>query len=148
MSRVRRLAAAVLLILIVPSLALAAMPLRYCLGSAGHQAIEFVIDGIAHGGNHASHEEALDDRADYYAGGRSTVFVEETKCIDKSIVDPASAPPPLDLKQLLSASIVTQISTPFAAPPSAPLRLESRCFDCDHVLDPRILAHRTTVLRI
>lgn len=148
MSQVRRLAAAVLLILIVPSLALAAMPLRYCLGSAGHQAIEFVIDGIAHGGSHASHEEALDDVADCYAGGRSTVFVDEIKCTDKSIIDSASAPPAIDLKQLLSASIVMQTSASFVAPPRPRSHSESRCFQCDLVVDPRIEVRRTTVLLI
>lgn len=148
MSRVRRLTAAVLLILIVPSLAFAAMPLRYCLGSSGHQAIEFVIDGIAHGGSHASHEQALDDADECIAVDQSTVFADEAKCIDKSLMGVASSPPAIDLKQLLTAGFIVQAAV-FPLPPPAPIvRAQSRFIERNHVVDPSIQARRTTVLLI
>lgn len=148
MIHIRRLAAAFLLILMVPSLALSAMPLRYCVGPWGHQAIEFVIDGVAHGGSHASHSQAAQDVEG--CDDASTVeFSDVDKCIDTALMDTASAPPSVDLKQLPLSGLFAQLSLATIAPSTVVLDRPSISNGQRHLhVDPRIALRRTVVLLI
>lgn len=146
MSQARRLTASVFLILMVPSLVLAALPLRYCIGPSGHQAIEFVIEGVSHGGADASHAQVAqpDDGCEVTAA-----FADSEKCTDKALMDTASPPPSIDLKLLsLTAVLATTLALP-PAPPALSLRqtIAAPSRD-DRYVDPRMEIRRTVVLLI
>lgn len=147
MSRARTLAAFVLLLLMVPSLVLAAMPLRYCIGSSGHHAIEFVLDGVSHSGDHESHGQVAHEPAG--CAGTTDAFADGEKCTDRALMDTVSAPPTaLDLKLLplsISADLLPLHEVPSSISVServgAPDRYRSQT-------DPRIEVRRTVVLLI
>lgn len=146
MSRARRLAASVLLLLLVPSMVLAALPLRYCIGPSGHQAIEFVIEGVSHGGADASHTQVaqLDDGCEGVA-----IFADAGKCTDKALMDTASPPPPVDLKLLsLTAVIATTLALPPLPPALSIHQTVAAPIRDDRHLDPRMEIRRTVVLLI
>lgn len=148
MSRIRRLAASFLIVLLVPSLALAATPLRYCIGPSGHQALEFVIDGISHSGNHASHGHSSQDADDCSDAG-STAFLDAERCTDTALMDTASAPPVVDLKHLSVSSLFAQPL--FVMPAASADELRGSLIANSHkpqLVDPRVAIRRTTVLLI
>lgn len=148
MSRIRRLAASFLIVLLVPSLALAATPLRYCVGPSGHQALEFVIDGVSHSGNHASHSQSSQDVDDCNDPG-GIAFLDPEKCTDTALMDTASAPPSVDLKHLSVSSLFAQPSFVAPAISTDGVRKPSISNGRQHQLvDPRIAIRRTTVLLI
>lgn len=150
MSLTRRLSAVVLLIVMVPSLVLAAMPVRYCVGPSGHQALEFVIEGVSHGGSHESHERAAFQADDCDTPDSvAAVFADEEKCTDKSLMDTASSPPSVDLKLLPLAGLIAPSFVPastFSLPSSdqGPASFEPLY---RHV-DPRVSVRRSVVLLI
>ena len=146
MSRTRRLAASVLLLLLVPSMVLAALPLRYCIGPSGHQAIEFVIEGVSHGGADASHLQAA--QADDGCEGVDA-FAESEKCTDKALMDTASPPPSVDLKLLsLTAVIATTLALPPLPPTLSIHQTVAAPIRDDRHVDPRMEIRRTVVLLI
>lgn len=147
MSCIRQLAAAFLLVLMVPSLVLAALPLRYCVGPSGHQAIEFVIEGVSHSGADTSHASAAQAGGDGCDG--ASVFADSEKCTDKALMDTASSPPSVDLKLLsLTAVLATALALPPALPVLSPLQtVVAPSRDHPHV-DPRMEIRRSVVLLI
>jgi len=148
MSRIRRLAASFLIVLLVPSLVLAATPLRYCIGPSGHQALEFVIDGVSHSGNHASHGQSSQD-VDGCDDPTGIAFLDPEKCRDAALMDTASAPPSVDLKQLSVSALFAQLSFVTPAPFTDDAHRPSISNGHRHQLvDPRIALRRTTVLLI
>jgi hypothetical protein len=149
MSRSRRLAASVLFILMVPSLVLAATPLRYCMGPSGHQALEFVVDGVAHSGSHASHGQTVQDVDGCNGAASSSAFVDGGKCIDRALMDTASAPPSVDLKLLPLSGLFGQVFVPPPAALSVSLVQGFVPFDrLRQHADPRMEVRRTVVLLI
>lgn len=130
----------------VPSLMLAALPLRYCIGPSGHQAIEFVIEGVSHGGADASHALAAED--DDGCDGAS-VFADTGKCTDKALMDTASSPPSVDLKLLsLTAVLATALALPPAPPALSPLQTLAAPSRDHRDVDPRMEIRRSVVLLI
>lgn len=148
MSLARRFVAAVLLVVMVPSLVLAATPVRYCVGPSGHRAFEFVIDGVSHGGNHLSHGSVTQDAAECDDGGAIFAVVDEGKCNDNALMDTASPPPIVELKFISLSALLAQVSIPTDL--LSPLLFEREPTAVAHhpQIDPRIGERRTIVLRI
>lgn len=144
MSFTRRLIALVLLLALAPSLVLAAMPVKYCASSAGHQSLEVVIGSIAHGGHDASHRDLIDELTNLDDCGLTLSHAEEQGCRDSELVNLAPAPSmtQLDLPELSVARIVAPEFSHLGARHS--LSITFRRFSPD----PRLTARRTTVLRI
>ncbi|WP_072385474.1 hypothetical protein [Hyphomicrobium sp. CS1BSMeth3] len=144
MSFTRHLIAFVLLLVLVPSLVLAAMPIKYCASSAGHQSLELVIGSIAHGGHDASHADTTDKAINVDDCGVALSRVEEDRCRDSELMNLAPAPGMLQLEvpeQPVAQHQVPQLSD-IPSCHSMPVAF-SRLGP-----DPRMSAHRTTVLRI
>lgn len=148
MNRARRLAASVLLLVMVPSLALAAMPLRNCIGPSGHQAIEFVIDGVLHSGNHESHEQAAHDPVG--CAGEVDAFADGEKCTDKALMDTVSAPPTApDLKLLPAFAVAIPVRVQFLSRSGLSAGDGLAVFNRHQTqVDPCIEVRRTVVLLI
>lgn len=140
----RRLIAVLLLLAAVPSLALAAISVRYCKGTVQHQALEFVVDGVIHGG-HNPNSRAIVEYSAQLAQSQDVQSAQESGCDDVSLLDSAFMPP-IGKLQLLPFAALTQhfpVSEPRLAASSsifAPLR-EVRT-------DPRVADRSTIVLRI
>lgn len=147
MSVLRKLALTLLLIAIAPAMVLSGMPVKHCVSSAGeHQAIEFVINGVAHGGNHGSHhqEHAVEKTA--FAKCGTIALAEPQTCVDTSLTK--LAPSFVAELEFLKLPAITAASFPvvepsdFAQSPLPVARTERLR------TDPRMSAHRITVLRI
>ena len=149
MNYARRIAATILLIVMVPALVIAAIPVRYCIGPSGHQALEFVVDGIAHGGNHASHRTFAQDALHCDGANSAGLFADEGRCTDKPLMDTASAPPSVDIKLLPLTHLLAQAPTTvpvlslshLAQNSLSPSRRQQQ-------VDPRVDLRRTVVLLI
>lgn len=143
MSYVRRLAAIVLLLSIVPSLVLGGVPVMYCADKAGHQALEVVLEGVAHGGEHSVPRNASSLQG---SGRQAVVVFENNGCTDTALMDVAAAPVTQEVKFLPLPLPAGQLPRDAAAQPVIPAvspqgAMASR-------LDPRMDARRTMVLRI
>jgi hypothetical protein len=124
---------------------LAALPLRYCIGPSGHQAIEFVIQGVSHGGVDASHTQVAqnDDGCEGVA-----VFADSEKCTDKALMDTASPPPSVDLKLLSLTAVLATLALPPFPPTLSLLHTVAAPIRDDRHVDPRMEIRRTVVLLI
>lgn len=150
MNYTRRIAATILLIVMVPALVIAAIPVRYCIGPSGHQALEFVVDGIAHGGNHASHRTSTQDALDCDGANGADLFADEGRCTDKPLMDTASAPPPpVDLELLPLTHLLAQAPIALAVLSLSHLNQNSLSPSRRQLqVDPRVDLRRTVVLLI
>jgi hypothetical protein len=122
---------------------------RYCIGPSGHQALEFVVDGIAHGGNHASHGTFTQDALDCDGANGSGLFADEGRCTDKPLMDTASAPPPVDLKLLPLTHLLAQ--APITLAVLSQSHLNQNSFSPgrrQQQVDPQVDLRRTVVLLI
>lgn len=144
MTQARRLIAVLLLIASVPTLALAAMSVRLCNDAVRHQALEFVVEGVAHGGHKAAYHSASG-----VSGVEQAVQVaDDNGCADTSLVDSAFMPPlgkmqliPVPaLQQHVAISKPSLVSPLFSSVPTRAIRLIRT--------DPRVSARYTVVLRI
>lgn len=138
MSLFRRFAAALIAITLVPMQVLAAMPILYCVAPGGHHALEFVIEGIAHGGHHASHgsQEVSED----CNSGR---VLEAPGCIDRALLDAVSFV--ASDHQPIPPAIRFLEPPLFIVPESPDLIPASQNYH--HRSDPGLLALRTVTLR-
>jgi hypothetical protein len=132
----------------VPSLVLAAMPVKYCVAAGGHRALEFVIEGVAHGGDHSSHDAELVPLSPLGDCAWPSVTASEGGCDDKSLMDLAAFSSAKLFEQQPLTAILHQSppacsTTSHASRPQSPLAGGSAI-----QADPRLLAHRTVVLRI
>lgn len=146
MLSLRRLTVAVLAILMVPSLVLVAIPMHYCVSSEGHRALEFVIKGVAHGGEHASHRHisTQDDNEDSEGSGEGAVLKGE-KCTDWALFDSVTTTEKhqeIPLPAIVSPIVPFTVSLVQSLPPEY-----SRIASDLTSPDPGLMARRTTVLR-
>lgn len=149
MNYARRIAATILLIVMVPALVVAAIPVRYCIGPSGHQALEFVVDGVVHGGSHASHRTFTQDALDCDGANGAGLFADEGRCTDKPLMDTASAPPPVDLKLLPLTHLLAQAPITLAVISQSHLNQNSLSPSRrQQQVDPRVDLRRTVVLLI
>lgn len=144
MHHVRRVIAVLLLIALVPTLALAAMSVRFCNNAVKHQALEFVVKGVAHSGHKATYRAATD-----VSGQEQAVqIVDDNGCTDISLVDSASMPPLGKMQLLPVPALQHHVSGPQLSlvPPlfsSVPIKAIRQVRT-----DPRISARYTIVLQI
>lgn len=124
MLHLRQLAAALLVTLMVPSFVLAAMPIRYCMSPAGHHALEFVLDGVEHGGEHSSHPRSVDH--DGGPAGVQTPHIGEVSCTDSALIDSVTPtgpnPQEVPLPALLSQAAPPAVKILHSIPPPIPDR--------------------------
>ena len=145
MSLAKRLTVVALLIAMLPSLVLAAMPFKYCTALAGHYALEFVIGGVLHGGSHASHRDqatlaAVDDDC-----GQAISIAGERGCSDTELVQLAPAP----FMPQVEIPLLPTLPAPIVPLPTAITQNASPSTTVDQPRpDPRISMRRTVVLRI
>jgi hypothetical protein len=148
MSHARRIVAALLVIAMMPSTLLAAMPISYCVGPAGHQALEFVF-GSVHSGDHSSHDLVILKAVDCDITNTASFFVHEGKCTDRALIDTASTAPPLDVKRQSVSALVGHISVSGGALSQSALDRVTISYSYHQkLLDPRMNARRTVVLLI
>lgn len=148
MAFLRRIATAVLAVVLVPILVLAALPVRYCIGTGGHQALEFVLEGVFHGGAHGSHDGNTEVALLADNCAKSDVVVQEDGCDDRALMDAVFSVALGEPEQLSLPALRAQVP-----PPTPPLQLKSasttpREREFAARSDPRLSMHGTVVLRI
>lgn len=147
MSALRKLALIMLLLAIAPAMVLSGMPVKHCASSAGqHQAIEFVLDGVSHGGDHDSHHQEHTFAADTADHCDTADLAEPQSCVDTSLAT---------IAQLQTGEFeflaLPAMAAPFhaAIEPDGAARVLVGVSQGDRLrTDPRMSAHRVTVLRI
>lgn len=148
MSVFRKLAVVLLAMAIAPAMAMSGLPIKYCNAAAGqHQALEFVLDGLSHAGDHESHEHAHLAVASHADDCEDGDYAEPGICTDTSLL--ALAPVACAEPQLIALTGVGDSELP-KSEPSADLNDDLRTLvDAQRLRsDPRLYAHRTIVLRI
>lgn len=147
MSVLRKLALIMLLLAIAPAMVLSGMPVKHCASSAGeHQALEFVLDGVSHGGDHGSHHQdhaLTPDTADHC---KTVGLVEPQSCVDTSLTTIAQSQP-VELQLVALPAMAAPFHT--AIEPEGAARVLVGVYEDGRLrTDPRMSAHRVTVLRI
>lgn len=147
MSVLRKLALIMLLLAIAPAMVLSGMPVKHCASSAGqHQALEFVLDGVSHGGDHGSHHQGHAFAADPADLCKTADLAEPQSCVDTSLTTIAQSQAG-ELQLLALPATATPYHTAIE-PDGAARVLVGVCQDGRLRVDPRMSAHRVTVLRI
>lgn len=127
---------------------LAAIPVKYCKTSMGqHHALEFVIDGVSHGGNHVSHPHGDAVSAAHFDDRSVTALVENEACNDTALMQIAPTPnTALQFSVVPALARSTFLELPVAEPTPG---FAAQVFDAGRMrADPRMAAHRLMVLRI
>lgn len=147
MSYLRKIAVILLIIAVAPAMVLAAMPVKYCIAGVGqHQALEFVIDGVSHDGEHSSHHYGAEVRAAHFDDCGLTALIEHEACTDTALTIAAKSHSPVpNFVALPEVSTASGPPSEAAAPVSshAGVRLVAELRS-----DPRMTSHHLTVLRI
>lgn len=147
--RARRLVALLLILVFAPATMLAAMPLSFCLGSDGHQAIEYVVQD-----DHGRAEVGLDPLITSGAEQLADVIgaVEHPECVDVALLsDARTAKPGNNIDGARLADLLPPCLLPrnfdaqaFAQREPNPFALAS----IEHGTSPQLVALRTVILRI
>jgi len=147
--RPRRLVALLLILFFVPASMLAAMPLSFCLGSDGHQAIEYVVQN-----DHGRAEVGLDPLITSGAEMLADVVgaVEHPECVDVALLSDARTDKRVsEIDEARLANVVPPCLLPrkfdaqaFAHTEPNPFALAST----ERGVSPQLVTLRTTVLRI
>lgn len=145
----RRIFVAALLIILTPSLVLAGMPVRYCVGPTSHRALEFVVEGIVHGGSHDSHEDYGRKHADDGNASDRALIADQESCDDRALMDTASVPPSIDFTQLPLTAFLASAAVPVnSSMLSTGSHVSSFPTFAHRVFDPCMRVRRTVVLLI
>lgn len=148
MSLLRKFAVLMLVVALTPAMVLSAMPVKLCKAFDGqHQALEFVIDGVFHGGNHGSHHDGEAMRAAHFDECGVATLIEPDTCIDSDLTQLAAVP----ATDLQFIELPTLGNSPLPQLTAG----EPRPFAAQHIadsgrqrIDPRVSERRSTVLRI